>query len=139
MPQDFTKKIHIQGSSIQVPSDIQDQYIILNVDTLGTESSASGEIDTSSETSPVTVLTPSSGKRLDTRSVYLSTDSTSGEVEAWFPTSGILLGKIYCARWTMVTLHEIHFQGAADEGIQISWSGLSSGAKIFWAIRYKEV
>ena len=139
MPQDFTKKIHIQGSSIQVPSDIQSQYIIVNVDTLGTESSASGEIDTSSETSPVTVLTPSSGKKLDTRSVYLSTDSTSGEIEAWFPTSGILLGKIYCARWTMVTLDEIHFQGAVDEGIQINWSGLDTGAKIFWAIRYKEV
>ena len=139
MPQDFTKKIFIHGFDKMVAVDIQGQYIVLNVDTLGTESSASGEIDTSSETSPVTVLTPSSGKKLDTRSVYLSTDSTSGEVEAWFPTSGILLGKIYCARWTMVTLHEIHFQGAVDEGIQISWSGLSSGAKIFWAIRYKEV
>ena len=139
MPQDFTKKIHIQGSSIQVPSDIQSQYIIVNVDTLGSESSASGEIDTGSETSPVTVLTPSSGKKLDTRSVYLSTDSTSGEIEAWFPTSNILLGKLYCAKQTMVTLHEIHFQGATNEGIQISWSGLDTGAKIFWAIRYKEV
>ena len=139
MPQDFTKKIHIQGASIQVPSDIQSQYITINVDTLGTESSASGEIDTSSETSPVTVLTPSSGKKLDTRSVYISTDSTSGEIEARFPSSGILLGKIYCSVHTMVTLQEIHFQGATDESIQISWSGLSTGAKIFWAIRYKEV
>ena len=139
MPQDFTKKIHIQGSSIQVPSDIQSQYITIDVDTLATESAASGEIDTASETSPVTVLTPSSGKKLDTRSVYISTDSTSGEIEARFPTSDILLGKIYCSVHTMVTLQQIHFQGATDEGIQISWSGLSTGAKIFWCIRYKEV
>jgi len=139
MPMDFTKKIFIHGFDKMVAVDIQGQYIILSVDTLGAESSASGEIDTGSETSPVTVLTPSSGKKLDTRSVYLSTDSTSGEIEAWFPTSNILLGKLYCAKQTMVTLHEIHFQGATNESIQISWSGLSTGAKIFWAIRYKEV
>jgi len=112
---------------------------VRDVDILATELSASGEIDTSTETSPVTILTPSSGKRLDTRSIYISTDSTSGEIEAWFPTSGILLGKIYCARWTMVTLHEIRFQGAVDEPLQISWSGLDTGAKIFWCVRYKEV
>ena len=139
MPQDFTKKIHIQGAGIQVPTDIQSQYITLNVDVLATESSASGEIDTASETSPVTVLTPSSGKKLDTRSVYISTDSTSGEIEARFPTSDILLGKIYCSVQRAVTLSPIRFQGATDESIQISWSGLSADAKIFWCIRYKEV
>ena len=112
---------------------------VRDVDTLATELSASGEIDTSTETSPVTVLTPSSGKKLDTRSVYISTDSTSGEIEARFPTSGILLGKIYCSVHTMVTLHEIRFQGATNESLQISWSDLSTGAKIFWCVRYKEV
>ena len=139
MPNPFAKKTHIVNSDIMVPVDIQGQYVTLNVDTLATESAASGEIDTASETSPVTVLTPSSGKKLDTRSVYISTDSSSGEIEVWFPTSGILLGKIYCSVHTMVTLQQIHFQGATDEGIQISWSGLSTGAKIFWCIRYKEV
>ena len=112
---------------------------VRDVDVLATESSASGEIDTSTASSPVTILTPSSGKRLDTRSVYISTDSTSGEIEVRFPTSGILLGKIYCSVHTMVTLSPIRFQGATDEGIQVSWSDLSTGAKIFWCVRYKEV
>jgi len=39
----------------------------------------------------------------------------------------------------MVTLSPIRFQGATDEGIQVSWSDLSTGAKIFWCVRYKEV
>lgn len=111
----------------------------LNVDALGSESSASGEIDTGTESSPKTILTPSSNKKLSTRSVYMSTDSTSGEIEAKFPTSNILLGKLYCAKQTMVTLQQIPFQGATNEAIQISWSDLSTNAKIFWAIRYKEI
>jgi len=127
---DFWQKLRV---------DIASQSITVNVDYLGVELSASGEIDTATATSPTTVLTPTSGKKLDTRSVYLSTDSTAGEIEAWFPTSNVLLGKLYCAVQTMVTLQEIHFQGATDEPIEIRWSGLSAGAKIFWVIRYKEV
>ena len=111
----------------------------VNVDTLATESSASGEIDTATETSPVTILTPTSGKKIDTRSVYISTDSSAGEIEVKFPTSDILVGKLYCAVHTMVTLSPIRFQGATNESLQISWSGLSTGAKIFWCVRYKEV
>ena len=122
-----------------VPVDIQGQYVTLNVDILATEDSTSGEIDTSTETSPVTVLTPSSGKKLDTRGVYVSTDSNAGEIEVWFPTSNILLGKVYCAVHKAVALQQIRFQGATNESIQISWSGLSTGAKIFWCVRYKEV
>ena len=112
---------------------------VRDVDTLATESSASGEIDTSTASSPVTILTPSSGKRIDTRSVYISTNSTAGEIEVRFPSSGILLGKIYCSVHTMVTLSPIRFTGAVDEALQISWSDLSTGAKIFWCVRYKEL
>ena len=139
MPESHVRRTKIEDSKIAVPVDIQYQYQPLDVDVLGTELSASGEIDTGSASSPVTVLTPSSGKKLDTRSVYIATDSDSGEIEAKFPSSNILLGKIYCAKQTKVTLQEIHFQGAADESIQISWTGLTTGAKIFWCIRYKEV
>ena len=125
---DYVRKIRITGSDVT-----------LDVDTLATESSASGEIDTSTETSPVTILTPTSGKKIDTRSVYISTDSSAGEIEVKFPTSDILVGKLYCAVHTMVTLSPIRFQGATNESLQISWSGLSSGAKIFWCVRYKEL
>ena len=131
--------VDVQDSYIQVPVDIQGQYATLDVDVLATESGASGEIDTSTETSPVTVLTPSSGRKLDVRGVYIATDSIAGEIEVRFPTSGILLGKVYCAVHKAVTLQQIRFQGAADESIHVSWTGLSTGAKIFYAIRYKEV
>ena len=73
--------------------------VVLNVDILATETSVSDEIDTATEDPPVTVVTPASGKKIDTRSVYLSTDSTSGEVEARFRDSGKLLGKIYCSKF----------------------------------------
>ena len=76
--------------------------VVLNVDILATETSASDEIDTATESPPVTVVTPASGKKIDTRSVYLSTDSTSGVVEARFRDSGKLLGKIYCSKFRVV-------------------------------------
>ena len=111
----------------------------LDVDTLATEQCVAGEIDTSTATSPVTVLTPSQGKKIDTRSVYLATDSTSGEVWARFPNSNKLLGKIYCSKFAMVRLDSVHIQGDQDEAVVVEWSGLDGGAKIFYVIRYKEV
>ena len=112
---------------------------VINVDTLASESAVSGEIDTSSETSPITVLTPSSGKKIDTRGVYIFTDSGAGEVTASFPSSGITLAKIYASKFARVDLPMVRFTGAIDEGIEISWSGLGTGAKIFYIIRYKEI
>ncbi len=113
--------------------------VTFNVDTLSTELSESGEIDTSTDTSPKTILSPTSGYKLDTRNVYLSTDSTSGEIEIKFPSSNILLGKLYASKQTMVTLQQIRFVGAKNEPIKAYWSGVSTGAKIFYCIRYKEV
>ncbi|RLE62609.1 MAG: hypothetical protein DRJ47_10385 [Thermoprotei archaeon] len=110
---------------------------VINVDILGSELSVSGEIDTSTETSPATILLPSSGKCLDTRGVYLYSNSTSGEIEAKF-TSGTLLAKLYCSKQTMVSLDKVRFPGTIDEAIVLSWQGLSQGAKIYWVIRYKE-
>ena len=117
----------------------QHKHFVRDVDTLASETCVSGEIDTGAETSPKTVLTPTSGYKIDTRSVYLATDSTAGEITASFPTSGKLLGKIYCSKFTMVTLKDIRITGQANESVQISWSGLDTGAKIFYVIRYKEV
>ena len=112
---------------------------VRDVDILASETCISGEIDTGTSTSPVTVLTPTSGYKIDTRSVYLATDSTAGEVTASFPTSGKLLGKLYCSKFTMVTLKDIRITGGTNESIQISWSGTDTGAKIFYVIRYKDV
>jgi len=84
-------------------------------------------------------LTPTSGKKIDTRSVYLATNSAAGEITAKFQNSGKLLGKIYCSKFAMVTLRDVRIVGDANEPIIIEWSGLDTGAKIFYVIRYKEV
>ena len=122
-----------------LPVCIVGQEVTVDVDTLGSELGVTGEIDTSSAISPVTALTPTSGKRIDVRGVYLATDSNAGEVWAYFADSGTLIGKIYCAVHTKVTLGLIHLTGDVDEPIKIAWSGLSTGAKIFYTVRYKEV
>jgi len=112
---------------------------VYNVDTLATESAVSGEIDTSTDTSPKVILTPSSGKAISTRGVYIFTDSTSGEISVYYTNSGNIIAKIYCSRYYNVTLPAIRFDGGTDESISISWSGLSTGSKIFYMISYKEI
>jgi len=113
MPESHVREVHIKSSEA-----------VLDVDTLRTESTETGEIDTSTATSPVDVLTPSSGKKIDTRSVYIATK---------------LLGKIYCSKFAMVRLDSVRVVGETDEPIAIEWSGLDTGAKIFYVIRYKEI
>jgi len=125
---EHVRKVHIASSDA-----------IINVDTLATEQTKTDEIDTSTANSPVTVLTPSDGKKIDTRSVYLATNSAAGEITAKFQNSGKLLGKIYCSKFAMVRLDSVRIVGDANEPIVIEWSGLDTGAKIFYVIRYKEV
>ena len=109
-----------------------------SVDMLATELTVADEIDTGAATSPVTVLTPSSGMKIDTRSVYLATDSTAGTVKASYANSGELLGVLYCSKFAMIRLDSVRKVGQTDESIQISWTGTDTGAKIFYVIRYKE-
>ena len=128
MPGPHVREVHIKSSEA-----------VLDVDTLRTESTETGEIDTSTATSPVEVLAPSSGKKIDTRSVYIATNSTSGEIAAKFKNSGKLLGKIYCSKFAMVRLDSVRIVGDVDEQVVIEWSGLDTGAKIFYVIKYKEI
>ncbi len=128
MPGPHVREVHIKSSEA-----------VLDVDTLATEQTKTDEIDTSTATSPVTVLTPSDGKKIDTRSVYIATNSAAGEIAAKFQNSGKLLGKIYCSKFAMVRLDSVRIVGDANEPVVVEWSGLDTGAKIFYVIRYKEV
>ncbi len=114
-------------------------YGTWKVDAREVEESATGEIDTGTETSPVQVLAPPAGARIDARSVYLATDSTAGEVWAYFRDSGKLLAKVYASRFASGPVEVARIVGGVDEPIMVAWSGLDAGAKIFWAIRYKVV
>jgi len=110
---------------------------VMDVDTLRTESTETGEIDTAVESPPKTLLTPPSGKRISTRGVYIFSDSTAGEIEVRFSISNKLVAKVYCSRYYNVTLPEIHMLGLPDEPLVMYWQDLSVNAKIFWVIRYK--
>ncbi len=111
----------------------------INVDILATETSVADEILTDTTSSPVQVVTPTPGKRIDTRSCYLATNSQNGEVWAYFKDSGKLIGKIYADKFKAIALDSIRLTGDVDEPILIAWSGLDTGAKIFYVIRYKEI
>jgi len=64
---------------------------VLKVDALSTEDTVTDEIDTSTESSPYTILTPASGKTITTRGVTINTDSTAGEIAVKFANSGELI------------------------------------------------
>lgn len=129
----------IQGATIQVPVDIQGQAVVLDVDTLNTESTVTAEIDTSTESSPYTLLTPSSGKAISTRGAVIQTDSTAGEIAIKFANSGKIIYKIYCSKFYGNPAPRMNLTGDADESVVVEWSGVSSGAKIFVLLTYKEV
>jgi len=109
------------------------------VDVMSSESSVSDEIDTSTESSPITVLTPGKGRLISTRGVYIFSDSSAGDVEAKYSNSGKILAKLYCSKFQGLTLPEVRIDGDVDEGIVITWSDVSVGSKIFYVIRYKEI
>ena len=111
----------------------------VDVDILASEKSVSVEVDTSSQSPPVTVLAPSPGKRISVRSVFMSTDSSGGSARLMFRDSGRLVAVMYCVRQSEITAIHMNFLGDPDEPIVLDWSGLSSGARVFVAISYKEV
>ena len=114
-----------------------DEYGSLSVDTLGSEDTVTDEIDASAETPPKVILTPPSGKKISTRNVYLGAKSDAGEITVRFKNTGKLIGKVYCDHFKQIGLDNVKIDGEKDEPIEITWSGLSTGAKIFYAIRYK--
>ncbi len=112
---------------------------VQGVDLLATESSITDEIDTSTESSPYTLLTPSSGKRIATRTAVIQTDSSSGEVEIKYADTGTIIFKVYCSKFYGNPTMLINVMGNVNEKVVVSWSGLDVGAKIFVALTYKEV
>jgi len=131
--------VDVQGANIQLPVDIQGQAIPLDVDTLNTEDSITDEIDTSAESSPYTLLTPSSGKAIRTRGYLIHTDSNSGEITLKYQNSGKIIGKLYASVQNQIAVHRLNVPGDTDDPVVLEWSGVTSGAKIFVALTYKEV
>jgi len=112
---------------------------VREVDTLASESSETVELDTSTVSSPYTLLTPMSGKRISTRSAVIQTDSSTGEIAIKFQTSGKLVYKVYCSKFYGNPAPRLNVLGEVNEPVIVEWSGTDTGAKIFVSITYKEV
>ena len=112
---------------------------VLNVDTLAIETSVSREIDTSTDSAPITLVQPSSGKKLEARGAYIFTTSNSGEVWLEFPQTNQIIAKLYASKFKYAEMPKAKFTGATDEVIRVNWSGLDTDAKIFVVVVYREV
>ena len=110
---------------------------IQGTDTLASEETVTAEIDTGSETSPYTLLTPPAGRAVSTRMCIIQSDSSAGDVAVKFQTSGKLVYKVYCSKFYGNPAPHINVQGAVDEPVVVEWSDLSTGAKVFVALTYK--
>ena len=110
---------------------------IQGTDTLASEQTVTAEIDTGSETSPYTLVTPPAGAAVSTRMCIIQTDSSAGDVAVRFGTGGKLVYKVYCSKFYGNPAPHLNVQGAVDEPVVVEWGDLSTGAKIFIALTYK--
>ena len=111
---------------------------VLKVDTLSSEKTITDEIITSTESSPYTILTPTSGKTISTRGVTINTDSSGGEIAVKFANSEELIYKVYIGKFRGQVGVGLNKKGAVEEPITVEWTGVDNGAKIFVALTYKE-
>ena len=116
---------------------IESQADVVGTDTLASEQTITAEIDTGSETSPYTLVTPPAGRAVSTRMCIIQTDSAAGDVAVKFQTSGDLIYKVYCSKFYGNPAPHLNVQGAADEPVVVDWSEVDTGARIFVALTYK--
>jgi len=126
-------------SALKDQLPLTDFWQVIGVDELYVETSKSVEINTGTTTPPYTLLTPSSGKRIETRGVYIFTDSDAGEIWVEFPSSGQVVVKMYASKFKTAAMYKVKFRGNVGEALRVNWTGLSSGSKIFITVVYREV
>ncbi|MCD6487810.1 MAG: hypothetical protein J7K21_01110 [Desulfurococcales archaeon] len=123
----IVEPIDVYGNVKVSPRDIDEDLI-----------PATGIIDTATQTSPVTIITPSPGKRVDVRRAYVATNSTRGEIYVRFKDTGRLITAIFPTKYGYVVLPAIRILGEVDEHVVVEWSGVDSGSKIVYVVNYKE-
>jgi len=126
-----------QGAGIKIPIWKYDDLEVLLSDTYKLLETEIDEIDTGAVASPQAVLTPPVGYFVCVRGLFLFTDSSSGEILAYFADSNKKLAKLYASRYASTTLPKTHKHGQVNESVNISWSDLSPASKIFYVILYK--
>ncbi len=81
----------------------------------------------------LTIITPSSGKKLEIIGVYASTSTVNVDVTLDFVTSGNIIFKLYTAQKATAVGIPCHHDGAVDESFR-----LTCGANTFICVSYIE-
>jgi len=94
--------------------------------------------DAGGDITATTVITPSSGLKLSIHVFQIQTDGSSGVVNLDFVTSSIKVGRLYASKNTSFEVSQDHSEGAVDEVLTISASGIGNSSKVFLKIQYIE-
>ncbi len=81
----------------------------------------------------LTIITPSSGKKLEITQIYTSTSTVNVDITLDFATSGNIVFKLYTAQKATESGIPCHHDGAVDESLR-----LTCGANTFICVSYIE-
>ena len=81
---------------------------------------------------------PGLGRRIETRSWFLHSDSTKGVFFLRFPVSNKYIGALFCTRSGVSQHNRAHILGNVDEPIELLWDGIDVNSSIIVQITYKE-
>ena len=87
--------------------------------------------------SDTTIITPSSGKKLDIVGVTLATDATTGDIYLTFATSGKIVMPLYASAFSRAINDDMHVEGAVDEVLTLNTT--TGTSKLFVLVNYREV
>ena len=122
----IAEPIDVYGNIPVSPRDIDEDLI-----------PATGLIDTATESSPKIIVPAVPGRKIDVRRAYLGTNSTSGEIYVKFGVSGKIITAIFPDKYGYSVIPAIRIPGNYNEPVVVEWTGVSSGAKIYFAVNYK--
>ncbi len=86
----------------------------------------------------VTVLTPTSGKRIGVKSYSIGSESSAGTINLDFITSSVAVARVYPAKDGQSEGITLHIKGATNEVLTFSASGLGNTDRVFLIVNYVE-
>jgi hypothetical protein len=95
-------------------------------------------VDGSGNIDAVAIITPTAGKKVSVHVLTIETDGAAGTVNLDFVTSSCKIARLYVSKTHSTGGGQDHTEGAVDEVITLSASGMGSGDKVFVKIGYVE-
>lgn len=94
--------------------------------------------DGSGNIAAVIAFSPSAGNHIDVQIINVSSDAAGGTVNMDFLTSSIIVFRAYFTKTAASASAGLHIEGATDEPVTISGTGLGAGKKVFVSISYAD-